>query len=358
MSIKIFHEADGNISVLENKLIAVLGFGNQAKAQALNMRDSGLNVIVGTSKDEYKVRATEDGFQVFSLEEAVKQAEIIFLLISDDILKDVFKNKIIPNLKDNKTLVFSTGYYLTYNILTPPKDIDVLLISPRGSGEMIRKQYLNMEGLFSFISIVQDVSGNSRNLLLGLTKAIGGLSRAGIEMSIKQQTVLQLFIEQAFLPAFNLVMMKAIRNLVDEGYSPEAIFIELILSEEMIFTVDKMIEVGLVRQMNFHSQTSQYGSLSRGIKFSKVGDDITQIQEVILEKIEDGSFAEEWESEETKEKLNVMKNIAYNSNFWELEKKVYNNLNFSLKFKSMEKEAPAESLEGLRDQYKTFYEEI
>ncbi len=358
MSINVFHEGDGDVSALEDKTIAILGFGNQAKAQALNMRDSGVRVIVGSSIEKYKSRAEKDGFQIFSIEEAVKRADIIFILGPDDTIEETFESKIIPNLEGEKTLVFSRGYYLMYNIITPPKDVDILLISPRGLGKMIRNLYLNKQGFFSFISIHQDYSGNAPEKLLALTKAVGGLSRAGIEMPIKQQTVLESFVKQAFYPAFNLVMMKAIRNLVNAGYTPEAIFIELILSEEMIFTVDKMIEVGLVRQMNFHSQTSQYGSLSRGIKFSSVGGDISKIQERILKKIEDGTFSDKWGQEESQDKLRVMKGMAYNSEFWDLEKDVYSNLNFSMMDETQAIEAPPKGLEGLRDKYKAFYEGI
>jgi len=362
MSVTIYQEQDGDITPLKDKIIAVIGFGNQAKAQASNMKDSGLKVIVGANSEEYKNRAQSDGFETFSISEAVQKGDFIFLLVSDDIMKDVFNNNIIPHLSPQKTLVVSTGYYLVFNIIEIPQKVDVLVISPKGLGEMIRKQFLNKEGFFSFISVYQDQSGNAQDNLLGLTKALGGLSKAAIEISAKEQTVLKLFAEQAFMPAFNLVMMRAIRNLVEAGYSPEAIFIELILSEEMIFTVDKMIEVGLVKQMNFHSQTSQYGSLSRGIKFSKVGDDLNQIQESILEAIEDGTFAEKWERIIKTPKLDMMKNYAYNSNFWELEKSVYENLHFpihipkeDINIPNQEKLQSNKELIKLSNDYKNFF---
>jgi ketol-acid reductoisomerase len=365
MEITIFHEPDGDLSVLQDKTITVLGFGNQAKAQALNMKDSGLRVIIGVSREKYKIRAEKDGFETYSIDEAIKKGDFIFLLLPGEEIKDIFNTIVIPNINEEKTLVFSSGYYLTFNIIKVPKDIDILLISPRGIGEMIRRLYLNEEGFFSFISIYQDTSGFARENLLGLTKAVGGLSRAGIELSMKEQSVLNLFVEQAFIPAFTLVLMRAIRNLINAGYTPEAIFIELILSEEMIFTVDKMIEVGLVRQMNFHSQTSQYGSLSRGIKFSKVGNDLNQIQESILEKIAEGDFAKKWENVKETSKLDIMKKFAYNSDFWDLEKKVYENLDFSIHTALEEITIPPkeqieknEELSQAFDNYKTFFEGI
>jgi ketol-acid reductoisomerase len=361
MTISIFHEQDGDISVLRDKTISIIGFGNQAKAQALNMRESGLNIIVGTSNDDYINRAKMDNFKTYSIQEAVQKGDFIFVLISDKIIEETFRNEIVPNLSPQKTLIFPTGYHFVFDIINIPKEADILIISPKGLGEMIRKQYLNKEGFFSFISIYQDKSGGARRNLLALTKAIGGLSRAGIELSAENQTYLKLFAEQAFLPAFNLVMMSAIRNLTDANYSPEAIFIELILSEEMIFTVDKMIEVGLVRQMNFHSQTSQYGSLSRGIKFSKVGDDLNRIQEGILEKIENGEFSEEWKKANKSAKLDIMKHFAYNSEFWELEKKVYENLNFpiektqTIKLPTKEQIQNSNELSKIFNQYKSFF---
>lgn len=365
MTITIFHDQDGDLTAIKDRTIAVIGFGNQAKAQALNMRDSGLKVIVGVSDEEYKARANKDGFETYTIPEAVQKGDCIFLLMSDEGFGDMFKETIVPNLNDQKTLVFSTGYYLTFEIIEIPKNVDILLISPRGLGEMIRRQFLTQEGFFSFISVHQDISGKARENLLGLTKAIGGLSRAGIEMSVKEQTVLQLFAKQAFIPAFNLVMMRAIRNLINAGYSPEAIFIELILSEEMIFTVDKMIEVGLVRQMKFHSQTSQYGSLSRGIKFSKVGDDLHQIHDSILKNIENGGFSEKWERAKSTGELEIMKYFAYNSGFKEVEKKVYENLDFAAQSPLEEVSIPPKDqikknakLSQVFNDYKAFFEEI
>ena len=363
MTVTIYHEQDGDITPLKDKTIAVIGFGNQAKAQALNMRDSGLQVIIGAKREEYKKRAQNDGFETYSISESVQKGDFIFLLVSDEVMKNVFNNSIKPHLNPQKTLVVSTGYYFVYNILDYSNEVDILLISPKGLGEMIRKQFLNEEGFFSFVSVYQDQSGNAQKNLLGLTKALGGLSKAALEMSAKEQVVLKLFAEQAFMPAFNLVMMRAIRNLVEAGYTPEAIFIELILSEEMIFTVDKMIEVGLVKQMNFHSQTSQYGSLSRGIKFSKVGDDLNQIQEAILENIENGTLAEAWEQNKNTAKLDVMKNFAYNSDFWEVEKSVYENLDFpiyiskgDIKMPTREQLRADNELSKLSNNYKNFFE--
>jgi ketol-acid reductoisomerase len=328
VTINIYHDIDGDISILRDYIIAIIGFGNQAKAMALNMRDSGLKVIVGNLNNEYKIRAEKDNFETYSIEEAIEKGDIIFLLIPDDVMKLIFNKEIKHRLKNGKTIVFTTGYYITFNIIQAPEDIDILLISPRLLGEGVRERFLNKKGFFTFVHVHKNSTGKAKDILLALTKAIGGLINAAIDLTFKQQTVLSLFTEQAFYPAFDQVLMRSISNLVNSGYPPEAIFVELILSEEGSYTVEKMIDVGLIKQMNFHSQTSQYGSLSRSMKFLGLGKEIVAIQKSILNKIESGEFSREWEDEIRELKLKAMKYFAYNTNFSKLEKGVRSNLGF------------------------------
>ncbi len=365
METTIFRENDADLSLLKNKTISVIGYGNQAKAQALNMRDSELNVIIGISNEKYKMRADKDGFETFSIAEAVKRGDFIFLLLPDKDMKEIFEKQVISHLNKQKTLIFSDGYYVAFSTIEVPKDIDVLLITPLALGEVVRKQFINKEGFFTFIGITQNSSRNALNHLLALTKAIGGLKKAAIKMSFMQQTSLKLFAEQTFRAAFNQVLMRAIKNLMEAGYPAEAIYIELILSEEMIYTVDKMINVGLIKQMNFHSQTSQYGSLSRGVKYAKVGGDIDKIHKKILQYIEKGQFSQEWEHYKNTAKLNIMKYFAFTTNFSKLEQEVYKNLNYSIPEKGQELKLPSKEqltkykeLRTTYETYKKFYSQF
>jgi len=365
MKTTIFRENDADLSLVKDKVISVIGYGNQAKAQALNMRDSELEVIIGITDEKYKKRSERDGFENLSIAEAVQRGEFIFLLLPDKDMSESFETQVKPHFNEKKTLIFSEGYYLAFNIIEIPKDIDVLLISPRALGEVVRKQFINKEGFFTFIGINQESSLNAMNHLLALTKAIGGLKQAAIKMTFKQQSILKLFSEQAFRAAFNQVLMRSIKNLEEAGYPPEAIYIELILSEEMIYTVDKMIKVGLIKQMNFHSQTSQYGSLSRGVKYSKVGGDIEKIHKIFLENIENGQFSEEWEQYKNTQKLDIMKKFAFNTNFSKLEKDVYKNLNYSVPEIQKELEVPSkeqinqnQELKNTYENYKKFYNQF
>ncbi|MEJ2252108.1 MAG: hypothetical protein P8Y70_05460 [Candidatus Lokiarchaeota archaeon] len=278
MKTKIYFKEDGNLSYLNEKVIAFVDYGNKAKSQALNIRDSGFNVIIGTLNENYKQQAQNDGFKTVPIAKATLDADFIFLSGSENEIKKIFNKEVKPNLNENKTLIFSDGYYVTFGVIKPNPNLDILLISPRVSEKSLREQYLNKKGFYSFIGVYQDYSKKAKKNLLALTKAIGGLTLPSIELSFKQQSILNLFTEQAFYPALNQILIKSIINMLQSGYPPEAIFIELILSEELIFTVEKMIEVGLIKQMGFHSQTSQYGSLSRSIKFRKFNKSIGLVQ--------------------------------------------------------------------------------
>lgn len=367
MATIIYQENNADISILDNKQISVIGYGNQAKAQALNMRDMGLSVSIGVEDSIFKKRAEKDNFETLSISEAVKQGDIIFLLLANDDMKEIFEREVRSNLQRGKTIVFADGYYIHFNIIKSPSDVDILLISPRALGEVVRQQFINQEGFFTFIAIHQDISGNALNTLLALTKAIGGLKRAAVKLTFEQQTILNLFAEQAFRSAFNQVLMRAIKNLVNAGYPSEAVYIELILSEEMIYTVDKMINVGLIKQMNYHSQTSQYGSLSRGIKFAKVGSDIKEQHKNILEAIQTGKFAQDWAEHKNTGKLDIIKSYAYSTDFSESEKKIYHNLNYTIKEDQKEYKSPStlesqlsenQALKTDLEKYKDFYRQL
>jgi ketol-acid reductoisomerase len=321
---KIYTEKDGNLEALKDKKIAIIGYGNQGRAQALNLRDSGVDVIVGNRVDDYRKRADKDGFTTFSVAEATKRADIVFLLIPDEIMKNVYPKEIEPNLKPKTTVVFAHGYSIAFNVLKPSKDFDILLIAPRMIGIGVRENYLTGEGFYSFVDVHQDASGEAQEILLGLCKALGTLKKGAIELSFKQETVLDLFNEQAFGPAFGRVLLNSIFTLIDAGYPPEAVLIEMYLSGEMEYTYQKFRKIGLVKQVSLHSHTSQYGAMSRGVQFINLP--LGKKMKKILENIESGEFSKEWEKPTSKLKFKFLKFFATKTRINRLEKKIRKNL--------------------------------
>ncbi|MFW9879204.1 MAG: ketol-acid reductoisomerase [Candidatus Thorarchaeota archaeon] len=326
--VEIFHEEDGDLSELDGKIIAIIGYGNQGRAQALNLRDSGLNVIVGCIEDKYKRLAIDDGFPVFSIKEATERSEIIFLLIPDEVMNDVFEKEIRPNIQAQSTLVFASGYNIGFKLLKPPKNVDVLLVAPRMIGVGVREHYLKKTGFFSFIAIEQDISGQAEKTLLALAKGIGTLKKGAIMNTFKQEAELDLFNEQAFGPAFGRVLLSSIYTLIEAGYPAEAVLVEMYMSVEIAYIYQKMADVGLIKQVDFHSQTSQYGAMSRGIRFRKIPLKPKMVG--ILKEIQSGKFTEEWAKKITKLKFKAIKYFATKQKINKLERQVRKNLKLKL----------------------------
>ncbi len=353
--VDIFHEPDGDFSILKEKIISMIGYGNQGRAQALNMRNSGLNVIVGNIEDKYKKVAEKDGFETYNIEDAVKKSDISFILIPDEIMKDVFEKNIKANLKDKAAIVFASGYNVGFNLLELPENIDVLMIAPRMIGVGVRETFLSGEGFFSFIGVEQDASGTAMQILLALSKGVGTLKKGAIKMSCKDEAVLDLFNEQAFGPAFGRVLLTSINTLIDAGYPPEAVLIEMYMSGEMSYTYQKMAKIGLVKQTYFHSHTSQYGAMSRGIRYMRLP--IKPIMERSLKEIKSGEFTKEWEKKISKIKFKLIRFFATKQKINKLEKMVRKNLKMKA-YDIYEEEPPNEEemkeLEKIADEIKLF----
>ena len=328
MVAKLYHEDDGDLTVLEGLTIVICGYGNQGRSQALNMRDAGVKVIVGNRDDEYRVRAQNDGFPTFDISEAAEQADAFFILVPDEVQNDVYKKQVEPYLKEHTAIIFAHGYNIAFGLIKPPSNIDVLLIAPRMIGIGVRECILNGEGYFSFIGVRQDASGRAKDKLLALSKAVGGLSKAGIEVTFEQETILDLFTEQGFGPASSQIMMKPIDLLVEAGYPEEAVLVELILSGNMKHSFMNMMNLGIVNQVGLLDERSQYGLLSRGIRYKEVIEEVLLIQKGILRHIEDGSFAREWERFSSKVKFKFIKFMASRIGFASLEKRVRKSLRF------------------------------
>jgi len=359
--VDIFHEEDGDLSILKESTIGIIGYGNQGRAQALNLRDSGLNIIIGNKNDKYQTIALKDNFSVFSIEEATKNSEIIFILIPDEIMKSAFENSIKPYLNPNSVLVFASGYNIGFKLLQPPENVDILLIAPRMIGVGVRESFLKNEGFFSFIAIEQDASGKAKEVLLVLSKGIGTLKKRALMLTFKEEAELDLFNEQAFGPAFGRVLLSSIYTLIEAGYPPEAVLIEMYMSSEMAYTYKKMAEIGLIKQVDFHSQTSQYGAMSRGIRFRKLP--LKTPMKRILKEIQEGEFTREWGKKITKLKFKVIKFFATKQKINKIEQRVRKSLNLK-EYNIYEEKSPTDkeinALKRISDDlelFKQYYEE-
>jgi ketol-acid reductoisomerase len=292
----IYHDDDADVAVLAGATIAVVGYGNQGRSQALNLRDSGLSVVIGNVRDAALEAAEKDGFEVLPIAEACARADAVLMLIPDEIMPVVYAEHVAPNLRKGALLDFASGYNVAFDLIKPAPDLDVVLIAPRMIGVGVRETYVQGGGFPSFVGVHQDATGNARARMLALAKAMGSTRAGCIEMSMHDEAVLDLFTEQGFGPAWGRVLMSAIELLVGAGYPPEAVLLELYLSGELAFSMEKIRQVGMTRQMDFHSRTSQYGSITRGARFMALDGVLKEKMNVVLDEIRSGSFAQEWTS--------------------------------------------------------------
>ncbi len=295
---EIYHDDDADLGILEDQTVALVGYGNQGRSQALNLRDSKVNVIIGNIRDHAYTAAKQDGFSVSSIAEACAQADVVILLVPDEVMPEVFKTHVAPNLVPGNLIVFASGYNIAFNLITPPAYVDVALVAPRMIGIGVRETFVAGSGFPSFVGVHQEATGNAKARMLAIAKAIGSTRAGCIEMSMHDEATLDLFTEQAFGPAFGRVLMTAIELLIEAGYPPEAVLLELYLSGEFAYSFEKMREVGMMKQMDFHSRTSQYGTVTRGARFMSLDEPITDRMSEVLEEIRSGSFADEWSNQQ------------------------------------------------------------
>jgi len=304
----IYSRQDAEPKTLDGITVAVIGYGNQGRSQALNLRDSGVHVIVGNRSDDYQERVHADGFEVFEIPVAVRKAQVFILLVPDEVLPGVFEEQIGPHLKPNDALVFASGYNIAFGHITPPQNLDVFLLAPRMIGVGVRERYLNREGFFSLVGVHQDASGSAKEKMLALTLAVSGFYKSAVEVTFKQEAILDLFNEQAFGAAFGQVLLNSIAVLLEQGLPPEAVLVEMYMSEEMAYTYRKMAQVGLVKQILYHSPTSQYGAMSRSVRFLNLG--LKNKMRKIYGEIDSGEFAKEWQSPFSRLKFKVIRFFA------------------------------------------------
>lgn len=289
---KIYYQEDCNLSLLEGKTIAVIGYGSQGHAHALNLKESGCNVIVGLYEGSRSwKKAEEQGFEVYTAAEATKKADVIMILINDEKQAAMYRESIAPNLRPGMMLMFAHGFAIHFGQIVPPKDVDVTMIAPKAPGHTVRSEYQRGRGTPCLIAVHQDATGKATDMALAYGQGIGG-ARAGIlETTFKVETETDLFGEQAVLCGGVCALMKAgFETLVEAGYAPENAYFECV--HEMKLIVDLIYESGFAGMRYSISNTAEYGDYITGPKI--VTDETRKAMKKILSDIQDGSFAKEW----------------------------------------------------------------
>lgn len=289
---KLFYDADCNLGLLDGKTVAIIGYGSQGHAHALNLKDSGVNVVVGLYEGSKSWPIAEEaGLKVMTAADATKVADIIMILLPDELQAGIYKESILPNLEAGNCLAFAHGFNIHYGQIKPPADVNVFMIAPKGPGHTVRSQYLEGRGVPDLIAVYQDPTGNTHDIGLAYASGIGG-GRAGIlETTFKEETETDLFGEQAVLCGGVTALMKAgFETLVEAGYQPESAYFECV--HEMKLIIDLVVQGGLGYMRYSISDTAEYGDYITGSKI--ITEDTKKAMKGILSDIQDGTFARNW----------------------------------------------------------------
>ncbi|HEY8424272.1 MAG TPA: ketol-acid reductoisomerase [Clostridia bacterium] len=292
---KIYYAADCDINVLKNKTIAVIGYGSQGHAHALNLRDSGLNVVVGLYEGSKSwKKAEEQGLKVMTTEEASKAADVIMILVNDELQAKLYKESILPNLKSGKALAFAHGFNIHFNQIIPPADVDVFMVAPKGPGHTVRSEYVEGKGVPCLVAVHQDATGKAWDIALAYAAGIGGARAGVLETTFKDETETDLFGEQAVLCGGVTALMKAgFETLVEAGYAPENAYFECV--HEMKLIVDLIYKGGFSMMRQSISDTAEFGDYETGKRI--ITEETKKEMKKILREIQDGTFAAKWIAE-------------------------------------------------------------
>ncbi len=289
---KLYYTSDCNLELLKGKTLAVIGYGSQGHAHALNLRDSGMNVVVGLPEgSKSRAAAEKEGLKVLTAAEAAKAGDVIMILIPDEKQAEMYAADVAPNLSAGKALVFAHGFNIHYGQIVPPADVDVFMVAPKGPGHTVRSQFVESFGVPDLIAVYQDATGKAKELALAWAAGIGG-ARAGIlETTFKEETETDLFGEQAVLCGGVVELMRAgFETLVEAGYQPESAYFECL--HEMKLIID-LVNKGGIGMMNFSiSDTAEYGEYVAGPRV--ITGETKKAMKAILSDIQDGSFAGKW----------------------------------------------------------------
>jgi len=290
--VKMYYDDDANLDILKGKKIAVIGYGSQGHAQAQNLRESGIEVIVSElpGSENYEL-AVKDGFEPMLAEDAAKAADIIHMLVPDEAQAAIYRSCVAPEMKKGKALAFSHGFNIQVGQIVPPPEVDVYMVAPKGPGHLVRDTFVEGSGVPCLIAIYQDASGNAKDLALAHAKGIGGTRAGVLETTFEEETETDLFGEQAVLCGGCTELVKAgFETLVEAGYQPEIAYFECL--HELKLITDLMNKNGIAGMRYSISNTAEYGDLTRGKRI--VTEDTRKEMKKILSEIQSGEFAREW----------------------------------------------------------------
>ncbi|MGD0717294.1 MAG: ketol-acid reductoisomerase [Halobacteriota archaeon] len=289
--VQIFYNEDADLKHLSDKKIAIIGYGSQGHAQAQNLKDSGLDVLIGLRKGRSWDQALKDGFEVLSVAEAANRGDIVQMLLPDERQAAVYTAEIEPQLQEGNTLSFSHGFNIHYNQIVPPADVDVVMVAPKGPGHLVRRIYTQGEGVPALVAVYQDYTGNAFQTALAYAKGIGATRAGVLETSFQEETETDLFGEQAVLCGGTTALIKAgFETLVEAGYKPEIAYFECL--HELKLIVDLIHEGGLSWMRHSISDTAEYGDLTRGEHI--ITNATRDAMRGLLKDIQTGEFAREW----------------------------------------------------------------
>jgi ketol-acid reductoisomerase len=306
MQAKTYYDSDANLDNIQNKTVAVIGYGSQGHAHALNLKESGINVVVGLREGSSSWEEAERaGLKVTTTAEAAEDADIIMILIPDQHQAAVYEQEIEPHLEEGNSLAFAHGFNIHFGQIKPPEGVDVFMIAPKSPGHLVRRVYKQGSGVPCLIAVEQDASGQARDTALAYAKAIGGTHAGVIETSFKEETETDLFGEQSVLcGGVSELVKKGFEVLTEAGYQPEIAYFECL--HELKLIVDLIYEGGIERMYYSVSDTAEYGGLTRGTDV--IDSKTKEKMETVLQNIQDGSFADEWINE-NKDGLPTLKKL-------------------------------------------------
>jgi ketol-acid reductoisomerase len=295
MAARIYTDRDADLKLLRGKTCAVLGFGSQGRAHALNLKDNGIEVIVGLYRgSKSRLLAKKSGLKVFDTEEAVRRGDILFLALPDTKIPQIFEREIAPNLRKNQTLLFAHGFVVFYRMIRRPKHADVIMVAPLGLGQMVRREFERGRGVPALIAIEQDFTGQAKRIALAWAKGIGATRAGVIASTFREETETDLFSEQAVLCGGMSVLVRAgFEILVEAGYAPELAYFECL--HELKFIVDLMHEKGISGMLSLISETAKWGALTAGPKI--IDRTVKKRMATVLKEIQSDRFARQWMQE-------------------------------------------------------------
>jgi ketol-acid reductoisomerase len=305
MSVNIYYDDDADLSIIQGRKVAVIGYGSQGHAHALSLRDSGVDVRIGLPEgSKSRAKAAEEGLRVVTPAEAAAEADLIMILAPDTKQRHIYSESIAPNLKAGDAIFFGHGFNIRYGLITPPSEVDVAMVAPKGPGHLVRRQFVDGKGVPCLIAVEQNPTGGAKELALSYAAAIGGARAGVIETTFTEETETDLFGEQAVLcGGMAALVQTGFEVLTEAGYAPEIAYFECL--HELKLIVDLMYEGGIANERFSISDTAEYGDLTRG---PRVVNAATKAEmKKILGEIQDGTFAREWVAEDDNGRPNFTK---------------------------------------------------